>query len=421
MGDPEVVSNAEVVAQVEIATVSQDKVQHSGTAAELKTDETSLSFIQQIQQLSDTADTASASQAPPPAGHQSQEDQAPEILIAYLSGQPEAVAAIELLREAQRIWDQRKRSITPSVSSSTKNQESSTLTLDGQRELDEQIRRYSHEDLRIAYNKISAKLTAAERRDSTGPLPAKLQQQQQQKHYRRRPSTQAESLTMSGHATVHYQPTSKNSSVAAAGTNRKRSGGNNKIDEPTNNTAVTPKQQRSRSRGSVDMVSQAMMTGGMASYRNSSVTDSTGGQPTAKAVSAGGRRASHHRLHGTAYEADVLLPLGTDAVSFHREHQRRRASSKASAIFLVSPSNKETQLVPEPEDEDDGSPEGRRRRRTISIIATVGAFLLVLSILMVTVTLRLATHIDDLGKVTFQTHSSFKTPLSRYLRSVVAS
>lgn len=419
MGDPEVVSNAEVVAQVEIATVSQDKVQHS---AELKTDETSLSFIQQIQQLSDTADTASASQAPPPTGHQSQEDQAPEILIAYLSGQPEAVAAIELLREAQRIWDQRKRSITPSVSSSTKNQESSTLTLDGQRELDEQIRRYSHEDLRIAYNKISAKLTAAERRDSTGPLPAKLQQQQQQqqKHYRRRPSTQAESLTMSGHATVHYQPTSKNSSVAAAGTNRKRSGGN-KLDEPTNNTAVTPKQQRSRSRGSVDMVSQAMMTGGMASYRNSSVTDSTGGQPTAKAVSAGGRRASHHRLHGTAYEADVLLPLGTDAVSFHREHQRRRASSKASAIFLVSPSNKETQLVPEPEDEDDGSPEGRRRRRTISIIATVGAFLLVLSILMVTVTLRLATHIDDLGKVTFQTHSSFKTPLSRYLRSVVAS
>lgn len=317
----------------------------------------------------------------------------PEILVAYLSGQPEAVAAIELLREAQRIWDQRKRSITPSVSSS-KNQESS-LTLNVQKAEEQPVsRRYSHEDLRIAYTNISAQLTASsERKDTAGPLlPAPVssgktqrQQQQQHQHYRRRPSTQAESL--SGQAVARYQQHQQKGAVR-----NKR----NNIGRVTDESAlmVTPKPARTRpNRGSVDMVSQAMTTAGMAGptsqVRNSSLTDSV------KTESAS-RRPSHQRLHG-AYEADVLLPLGTDAASFARE-QRRRASSKASAIFLVSPSNKETQLVPEPEDEDDGSPEGRRRRRTISVIATVGAFLLVLSILMVTVTLRLATHIDDLGK-----------------------
>lgn len=154
-----------------------------------------------------------------------------------------------------------------------------------------------------------------------------------------------------------------------------------------------------------------MTTAGMAGpiRHSSATTDSL--KIDGGGTAGSGRRPSHNRLHG-AYEADVLLPLGSDAASFARE-QRRRASSKASAIFLVSPSSKETQLVPEPEDEDDGSPEGRRRRRTISIIATVGAFLLVLSILMVTVTLRLATHIDDLGKDTTHTIFFFQSIIIR--------
>jgi len=95
--------------------------------------------------------------------------------------------------------------------------------------------------------------------------------------------------------------------------------------------------------------------------------------------------------------SSLTAVMTAEAASIRSEQlERRRASSKASAIFLVSATSKDAQLVPE--DEDDGSPEGRRRRRTISIIATVGAFLLVLSILLVTVTLRLASHIDDIGK-----------------------
>lgn len=371
----------------------------------------SLSFIEQIRQLpsvsskeqvdSDEQKTESESrkisQTSQKISAQPEEIDPPEILVAYLSGQPEAVAAIELLREAQRIWDQRKRSITPSVSSS-KNQESS-LTLDVQKTDDQPVsRRYSHEDLRIAYSNISAQMMAAsERKDLAGPLlpaPAssgktQRQQQQQHQHYRRRPSTQAESL--SGQAVARYQQHQQK----GAGRNKRNNIGTARLTDESA-LMVTPKPARTRpNRASVDMVSQAMTTAGMAGPinsshpRNSSLTDSV-------KIESAARRPSHQRLHG-AYEADVLLPLGTDAASFARE-QRRRASSKASAIFLVSPSNKETQLVPEPEDEDDGSPEGRRRRRTISIIATVGAFLLVLSILMVTVTLRLATHIDDLGK-----------------------
>ncbi len=408
------------VAPDDVQTASDEAV----TTALLQETRPSLSFIEQIRQLPSMPSSADEPAAPisVPIGtsvvqqqqpalsvtegrrSSSQElpDQPPEILVAYLSGQPEAVAAIELLREAQRIWDQRKRSITPSLSSS-KNQESS-LTLDVQQP-DEHIRRYSHEDLRIAYTNISAQLVASERMDSAGPLPAaaKSQQQQQQQphqrqHYRRRPSTQAESL--SGQAVARYHQKQPNAGGAGQ-QQRKRNGSRTLETEPScSSLSVTPKQQRPRSsRGSVDMVSQAMTTAGMASgsRRNSSLNESACLKVAGAAVAAGesSRRPSHHRLHG-AYDADVLLPLGSDAASFHRE-QRRRASSKASAIFLVSPSSKETQLVPEPEDEDDGSPEGRRRRRTISIIATVGAFLLVLSILMVTVTLRLATHIDDLG------------------------
>jgi hypothetical protein len=253
-----------------------------------------------------------------------------------------------------------------------------------------------------------------------------LQQQQQQKklqqHYRRRASAQAESLT--GQAVARYQhkqqqqqPNKKNSisgpsaSIVSSG----RNNNNKRINgTPRGSTAgqqqleleSLPQRPRS-SRGSVDAVSQAMNTAGMAvaaassssSRRNSSLTDSA----YLKVMMAdGGRRPSNHRLiTGAAIDVDTLLPLGSDAVSFHREQRRRASSSKASAIFLLSPTGKEGggQLVPEPEDEDDNSPEGRRRRRTISVIATVGAFLLVLSILMVTVTLRLATHIDDLGKI----------------------
>ena len=379
-------SMADCVGNAEVTPAGADD-------ADRVTPSSSLSFIEQIRQLpsSDADEPTAAGQDAAGRRRSSQEllpDQPPEILVAYLSGQPEAVAAIELLREAQRIWDQRKRSTTPSLSSS-KNQESS-LTLDVQKQ-SEHVRRYSHEDLRIAYTNISAQLVASERMDSAGPLPVAAKSgQPQRQQYRRRPSTQAESL--SGQAVARYHQKQQN---AAAAGGRKRNGSRTLETEPScSSLSITPKVQRPRSsRGSVDIVSQAMTTAGMAgSRRKLSLTESAclkvAGQES-------GRRPSNHRLHG-AYDVDVLLPLGTDAASFHRE-QRRRASSKASAIFLVSPSSKETQLVPEPEDEDDGSPEGRRRRRTISIIATVGAFLLVLSILMVTVTLRLATHIDDLG------------------------
>ena len=96
-------------------------------------------------------------------------------------------------------------------------------------------------------------------------------------------------------------------------------------------------------------------------------------------------------------------PLALAAAAAASSATQSRRSSRASAIFLTSPTKdgQLTMLRPEPEE---GSPEELRRRRTISIIATVGAFLLVLSILLVTITLRLATHIDDLG--TFNGHAS---------------
>lgn len=383
-----------------------------------------------------------------PLGEQQQQPPPPEILVAYLSGEPEAVAAIELLREAQRIWDQRKRpSMTPSSISSSglqlqlldENQESLSPLIaddDGQSAKGKATttRRYSHEDLRIAYTNISAQLVASERMteqaaecsdNHPAPLPlkspAQQQQQQQRKlqqHYRRRASAQAESLT--GQAVARYQnkqsqqqlPSNKKNSISGPAVATSGRNNNKRINgTPRGSTAGQqlelehPQRPRS-SRGSVDAVSQAMNTAGMAavsgpssSRRNSSLTDSA--YLKVMMADSGGRRPSSHRLAGAAVDADTLLPLGSDAVSFHREQRRRASTSKASAIFLLSPSGKEGggQLVPEPEDEDDNSPEGRRRRRTISVIATVGAFLLVLSILMVTVTLRLATHIDDLGKI----------------------
>lgn len=433
---------------------------HGSNKEQEKQQQPSLIFVGQSQRHS--IDDGRKVQVLPLDEQQQQQQEPPEILVAYLSGEPEAVAAIELLREAQRIWDQRKRtSITlSSVSSisvgqiqqqqqqeshyspsimddhvvemqSTSNGETTSTA--------NNTRRYSHEDLRIAYTNISAQLVATERMmeqaavECHPPAPLlplikspALQQQQQQKklqqHYRRRASAQAESLT--GQAVARYQhkqqqqqqPNKKNSisgpsaSIVSSG----RNNNNKRINgTPRGSTAgqqqleleSLPQRPRS-SRGSVDAVSQAMNTAGMAaaassssSRRNSSLTDSA----YLKVMMAdGGRRPSNHRLiTGAAIDADTLLPLGSDAVSFHREQRRRASSSKASAIFLLSPTGKEGggQLVPEPEDEDDNSPEGRRRRRTISVIATVGAFLLVLSILMVTVTLRLATHIDDLGKI----------------------
>ncbi|XP_057371124.1 uncharacterized protein LOC130692067 isoform X1 [Daphnia carinata] len=363
-----------------------------------------------------------------------QQQPPPEILVAYLSGEPEAVAAIELLREAQRIWDQRKRSVTPAgrMQPGNREQSSSPLMVDV---VDIQpsaanhptaTRRYSHEDLRIAYTNISAQLVASERKmmehdahPVAAVLPVKATKQhkkpESQQHYRRRASAQAESLA--GQAVARYQhkqqplANKKNSIPGTVSTSGRR---NSKRINGTPRGSVVSQQhetdgihqhpQRPRSsRGSVDVVSQAMTTGGMgaisnsSSRRNSSLTDSAYLKVNESMVSTS-RRSSSHRMGNAAVDADVLLPLGSDAVSFHREQRRRASSSKASAIFLLSPTGKEGggQLVPEPEDEDDNSPEGRRRRRTISIIATVGAFLLVLSILMVTVTLRLATHIDDL-------------------------
>lgn len=375
-----------------------------------------------------------------------QQHQPPEILVAYLSGDPEAVAAIELLREAQRIWDQRKRSVTPCSriqhGNINREQTSSPLMVDV---VDMQpsanntttTRRYSHEDLRIAYTNISAQLVASERKmmenstewsdDHAAAAPLKTtkpQKKQEAQHYRRRASAQAESLA--GQAVARYeqkqQQTKKNSipGSLAISTSGSRSSNHKRINGARRGSAAGQQHesdniqqqhlQRPRSsRGSVDAVSQAMTTAGMgamsnsSSRRNSSLTDSAYLKVmTTESITAAGRRPSNQRQGSAAIDADVLLPLGSDAVSFHREQRRRASSSKASAIFLLSPTSKEGggQLVPEPEDEDDNSPEGRRRRRTVSIIATVGAFLLVLSILMVTVTLRLATHIDDLGKAT---------------------
>ena len=189
-------------------------------------------------------------------------DRPPEILVAYICGQPEAVAAIGLLKEAQRVWNERK--IPPEVKPEVQ-QEALDATLH---------RRRSSEDICIAYSRFF--------RANGTPIPVQ---------FRRR----------------------------------------------------------------------------FSSCRKPSRCPSVRNVPE--------------------------LPLGSDAASFQRRRQ-----SRASAIFLVSPSGKEKRLVPEAEESTPGE---RRRRRTISIIATVGAFLLVISILLVTITLRLATHIDDIGNWVF--------------------
>ena len=315
----------------------------------------------------------------------------PEILVAYLSGEPEAVAAIELLREAQRVWNERK---TKPGGSADGNSKSAKF-----------LRRYSHDDLRMAYTNISARLmTMAPLEDvesgatqesdvgvgnkssrildvrSDGDHIAKQPRgsgnsvSNVSANYRRRASAQVEASTVA--STSRYQ---KNPAVR-----NKRYGSSSS--------------QKKLSDAAIDLAnasaSGAGITGAHSAEADSMHTSSAATDPTA---TSGGSPSS------------LLTAVAAEAASIRSEQlERRRASSKASAIFLVSATSKDCQLVPE--DEDDGSPEGRRRRRTISIIATVGAFLLVLSILLVTVTLRLASHIDDIGKESIHLFTVYLLP-----------
>lgn len=86
----------------------------------------------------------------------------PEILVAYLSGQPEAVAAVELLKEAQRVWNSRETNATrspyPNCSASKdtlpapKHSEHFGCSLDSAvttNAFSPEARRYSHDDTRI--------------------------------------------------------------------------------------------------------------------------------------------------------------------------------------------------------------------------------------------------------------------------------
>ena len=263
-------------------------------------------------------------------------DHPPEILVAYISGQPEAVAAIELLKEAQRVWNDRKK--PEGIHKASRRR-----TLPHQTSIPgtspEELRRFSHDDICMVYaNFFSGNRTA---------IPVQ---------FRRRPSSQAESL--SGSSVVrryqkHRKPSRAGNSVRIRNGEVAAS-----MNLPLAESSLPPQRRNSL---------------GVAAYHAES--------------SAPSRRTSQHRF---STDADGHLPLGAEASSF-----QRRKLSRASAIFLVSPSGQEKRLVPEPEN---GTPRERRRRRTISIIATVGAFLLVISILLVTITLRLATHIDDIGK-----------------------
>lgn len=345
-------------------------IQQKGTAETGEEKEPHLTFIEQIKRLP-------AAQNLDGESVDLLKEQQPEIMLAYMAGEPEAVAAIELLREAQRVWNDRKRSSPSLVERSQHHQFLTTPDPSSFEGGGEVVRRYSHDDIRVDTSQLAKHPAVRQKRPSTGNVGNITNKGT----YPRRASSQVESLSSS--AAPRYQ---KN-------LNRKR-GGSRQEDSFTINpntplvlTTSTSGHIKRPSRGSVDQVSLAMTTAGMASRSGSLHSDAV----------MDARRPSHQRLHPSLPDEGLLL--GAEAASLMVQHQqRRRASSKASAIFMVSPTNKDTQLVPEPEDEDDGSPEGRRRRRTISIIATVGAFLLVLSILLVTITLRLATHIDELGK-----------------------
>lgn len=265
-------------------------------------------------------------------------DHPPEILVAYISGQPEAVAAIELLKEAQRVWNDRKKPEGNQRSQKRNLPHQGSILGTSPEELDA-VRRFSHDDICMVYaNFFSGNRTA---------IPV---------HFRRRPSSQAESL--SGSSVVRRYQKHRMPSKAGQPVRIRNADAAASMHLPSTESSLPPQRRNSL---------------GVAAYHAES--------------SAASRRASQHR---SSTDVDVHLPLGAEASSF----QRRRLS-RASAIFLVSPSGKEKRLVPEPEE---GTPGERRRRRTISIIATVGAFLLVISILLVTITLRLATHIDDMGK-----------------------
>ena len=358
----------------------------------------SLPFLEQVRRLSETDQVAAGHHQSGGADDDPTKlagDQ-PEILVAYLAGEPEAVAAIELLREAQRVWNERKKSNPTLAGAPDQLLKAPADGPDGGASsggsVTDPVRRYSHEDLRIAYNHISTQLIMNEHRQAAASAAAAVVRQthpavpvhqtgasripgsKAANNYRRRASSQVDSLGTGG-VQARYQ---KNPAGRKRGGSRQEEPGS--ILNPTVAALMTKRTSVPRASIDHDRVSQAMTTAGMASRSGS----------LAEAESAA-RRTSR-----VPHSTDEGLVLGAEAANFHQQ-QRRRASSKASAIFLSAP-GKETQLVPEPEDEADASPEERRRRRTISIIATVGAFLLVISILLVTVTLRLATHIDDLGK-----------------------
>ena len=127
-------------------------------------------------------------------------DHPPEILVAYISGQPEAVAAIELLKEAQRVWNDRKKpeAMARSQQRRTLPYQSNILPASASPEELEAARRFSHDDICMVYaNFFSANRTA---------IPV---------HFRRRPSSQAESL--SGSSVVRrYQKYRKPSQAGQA-------------------------------------------------------------------------------------------------------------------------------------------------------------------------------------------------------------
>ena len=300
----------------------------------------------------------------------------PEILVAYLAGQPEAVAAIELLKEAQRVWNNRDASNSSGRPSLTLAdvQPVTLVPLSGHSlaqmaslsaESDQTARRYSHDDIRVAYTAASSTIPAEGQRAAVGGCP--------------RAKRRASELP----GAARYQ---KNIAQRPKRTSRQEDLISRRTCKQLNDNLATA--GRARTRKDPPELNQSSN-----SSRRSSLAEAA-----ALKVSDGQRRPSR------------LLLQDSDHLSVAASHSRR--SSKASAIFLVSPSAKEGHVMPQPEPEE-GSPEDLRRRRTISIIATVGAFLLVLSILLVTITLRLATHIDDLG--TLQPEAFSICPLTAVL------
>lgn len=294
----------------------------------------------------------------------------PEILVAYLSGEPEAVAAIELLREAQRVWNERKT--RPGG------------TTDGNSKSAKFLRRYSHDDLRMAYTNISARLmTMAPLEDVESGA---TQEDDVVVGYKSR------NMVRSDGDHIAKQPRGNGNSNVPANYRRRASA---QVETSTTTTSRYQKNPAVRNKRYGSSSSQKKLSDAI----DPSSSGGGGGGSSVSGITAAHSAEAESMLSVAPDPSSSSLTavMTAEAASIRSEQlERRRASSKASAIFLVSATSKDAQLVPE--DEDDGSPEGRRRRRTISIIATVGAFLLVLSILLVTVTLRLASHIDDIGK-----------------------